>query len=328
MNSSISASSRWRRVLARYAAGVLGLGALVAAGLLALDPYDSGRFALFGEHGVPQLGERLTHASLGRRGGLDTAIIGNSTLQLIAPARLAAATGRQVVQLAVPGSGPREQLVIAEWFLRHHPGAAFGGLVIGLDTTWCGALELTNPFPFWLYGDSALDYAAGLMSLKTIDMAGRKVKLLLGGAEAARADGYHDFEIGRVWDPAAVARLTARPEGWGAPETSGARPPAPPAAPLLARFLARLPAAARVVLVWPPRHRHDLPPPGSAAAAAERACQAAFAAVAATRPGTTVLDFIGRADMTEDAEFWDLQHYRSPVARRMETEIAAALSLR
>jgi hypothetical protein len=328
MNSSISASSLWRRSLARYAAGVLGLGALVAAAVLALDPYDSGRFALFGEHGVPQLGERLTHASLGRQRAVDTAIIGNSTLQLIEPARLTAATGRQVVQLSVPGSGPREQLAIAAWFLRHHPGAAFGGLVIGLDTTWCGGLELTNPFPFWLYGDSALAYAAGLMSLKTIDMAGRKVKLLLGRAAAARADGYHDFEIGRVWDPAAVARLTARADGMDAPETAGAPPPDPPAAPLLRHFLPELPAAARVVLVWPPRNRHDLYAPGSAAAAAERACKAAFATVAAERPETAVLDFIGRDGMTEDAEFWDLQHYRSPVARRMETEIAAALGAR
>jgi hypothetical protein len=40
------------------------------------------------------------------------------------------------------------------------------------------------------------------------------------------------------------------------------------------------------------------------------------------------LDFIGRDGMTEDEDFWDLVHYRTAVARRMETEIAAALGPR
>jgi hypothetical protein len=45
-------------------------------------------------------------------------------------------------------------------FRRHHPGTALRGMVIGINQSWCrgdGQIELTNPFPFWLYADSALD---------------------------------------------------------------------------------------------------------------------------------------------------------------------------
>jgi len=64
----------WRRFVLFFAAAAIGLGAVVATTLLALDPYDSGRFALFGDHDVPHTGQRLAGASLGRQPGFDTAI--------------------------------------------------------------------------------------------------------------------------------------------------------------------------------------------------------------------------------------------------------------
>jgi hypothetical protein len=96
--------------------------------------------------------------------------------------------------------------------------------------------------------------------------------------------------------------------------------------PLLQEFLARLPPATRVMLVFPPRHHHAIARPGTAADDDERACVAAITAIAAARPATRVLDFIGRDGMTEDEDFWDLIHYRAAVARRMEIDIVAALS--
>ena len=38
-----------------------------------------------------------------------------------------------------------------------------------------------------------------------------------------------------------------------------------------------------------------------------------------------MLDFIEQRDIAGPDEFWDPIHYRAPVARRMETAIAAAL---
>ncbi|TXM60950.1 hypothetical protein FV229_23800, partial [Methylobacterium sp. WL120] len=40
---------------------------------------------------------------------------------LVEHARLAAATGIPFVQLSVPATGPGEQLLILDWYLRHHP---------------------------------------------------------------------------------------------------------------------------------------------------------------------------------------------------------------
>jgi hypothetical protein len=123
----------------------LVLAVTVGAVLLALDPYDTGRFALFPSPGVPQFGQRLTAASVARRADADIAIIGNSTLQLLDPARLGAASGRRVVSLAIPGTGPLEQLAVADWFLGHHDGTARGLSPGALGIPWycvpCGLVR-------------------------------------------------------------------------------------------------------------------------------------------------------------------------------------------
>ena len=302
------------------------IGALSAAVLLALDPYDTGRFALVAGAGVPAMGQRFVAASLGRQGSVDTAIIGNSTLQLVDPARLGALSGGRAVSLTIPGSGPREQLAVAEWFRRHHPGAALRGVVIGIDASWCrgdGRLPLAHPFPFWLYAESAGAYALGMLRLQSFEAAGRKVTLLLGRARPARPDGYDDFELGRRWDADAAAAQSPRSPALDA--RAGAAATDFAAVPLLRRFLAELDPSTPVVLAMPPRHHHALPAPESAAAKAEQACKAAFATLAQQRPGTALVDFVDRPGMRENEMYWDLLHYRAPVARAMEAEIAAAM---
>ena len=313
-------------LLALYAASLPLLAIVVGILLLALDPYDSGHFALLDTHDVPQFGQRLTGASLGRRRDFDTAILGNSTVQLLDPARISAASGRAVVSLTVPGTGPREQLAIADWFLRNHPGDATRGLVFGIDARWCrgdGRLELTNPFPFWLYSESTIDYALNMMRLKSVEAAMRKVKLLLGREPAAPPDGYSNYETGRIWD-AAAARHRLGEEATEAAFGGGTGSDFA-AVTLLQQFLMRVPQTAEVILVRPPRHHTAHPLPGSAAAEHQEACRQAFGMLAATRPRTRLLDFLSRP-LDEDAEaFWDLIHYRASVARRIEDAIAAAL---
>ena len=330
MNSSISVSETrsWRRLLVLYAASVPLLATVMGALLLALDPYDTGRFALLSDHGVPQFGQRLIAASLGRRASFDTAILGNSTAQLLDPARIGAASDRAVVSLTVPGTGPREQLAVADWFLRHHPGAATRGLVFGIDGRWCrgdGRLELTNPFPFWLYSESAIDYALNMMRLKSVEAVARKVKLLLGREPPVSSDGYSNYETGRAWDAAAARQRLAEQamDGTPADETAGTHFAA---VTLFRRFLARVPETAAVVLVFPPRYHTAVPASGSAAAGQQEACRRAFDALATARPRTRLLDFLLRPVMGDEAEeFWDPLHYRAPLARRIEAAVAAAL---
>lgn len=315
-------------MLTLYLASLVGLGAVVGGVILALDPYDSGRFSLFAAKGVPEFGPRLTAASRARQSGIDAAIIGNSTIQLIDPARLSALSGRRVVSLTIPGTGPQEQLVVARYFLGHHRAGEMRGLVLGIDSTWCsanGRLELTNPFPFWLYGESDLDYLGHMMRLATARATIQKGKLMLGYAPAARADGYDDYEAGRAWDPeAAHQRLSQAGVDAMVPDQDAA-PDDIAAAPLLAQFLTRLSSNVPVVLVIPPRYRNPEAMPAAHAAARQRACTEAYRKLAQARAHTTLLDFITQRDIAGSDEFWDPIHYRAAVARRMEAAIAAAL---
>src|SRR5215212_10900256 len=159
MSSSISSSdsagadgaaSAWGRWLATFL-GALALGtAAIFALVLAVDPYDSGRFGILGIEGVYDESPRTANASRARDLQFDSAVFGNSTGQLLKPSELSSLTGGSFVQLTVPGTGPREQLAIMDFFLRHHPRPA--ALVIVTDAGWCqrdSALPLQHPFPFW-----------------------------------------------------------------------------------------------------------------------------------------------------------------------------------
>jgi hypothetical protein len=327
MNSSISASEPrpWRRLLALYLASVLAFGGITAALILALDPYDTGRFSLFAEVGVPNFGPRLTAVSRAREREMNTAIIGNSTIQLIDPARLSAQSGGHAVSLTVPGTGPEEQLVIARYFIEHHKDT-LRGLVFGIDGTWCGAhLTLLNPFPFWLYAERDLDYLDNMMRLASARAAIAKAKLLLGRGQAAPRNGYDDYERDRPWDAdAARHRLSQAAVDAAVPDQDAAADEIA-AAPLLARFLTSLPSAVPVVLAIPPRYRDPEATPAAPAVARQRACAAAYRKVAHGRAKTAILDFIEQKDVAGPDEFWDPIHYRASVARRMEAAIAAAL---
>jgi hypothetical protein len=321
---SISESGRWRHLLWRYAASTLIIGSVLFVLLLALDPYDTGRFALLPAHGVADFGQRLAFASVARRAGVDTAIVGDSTIQLLDPERLSRLIGHRAVSLAVPGSGPVEQLSLADYFRRHHRGQADLTLVFGLDQAWCTTANPIVPshaFPFWLYSKDRLDYVFNMMRYKTIEAAARRLKLLAGFEHPARPDGYHDYDTGKVWHAPEFAELPSEVRAGSVPTAADFA-----AVPLLARFLATLDPGARIVLLIPPRYVSAIPPPGSKAAAALDACKNAYRQLAETRHNTWMLDFLtdGPFARRED-DFWDAIHYRKPVARMIEDRLADVL---
>lgn len=146
-----------------------GLGTLLFALLLLIDPYDTGRFPSFGLVGVRDRSMRTADASRGRDPHFNAAVVGNSTAQILNPYRLSDLTGLRFIQLSIPQTGPREQLELMHWVLSHH--ATYGALVVVADTLWCSHdpnLPLREPFPFWLYGGDA-DYLANVVSSKAID---------------------------------------------------------------------------------------------------------------------------------------------------------------
>ncbi|WP_237478481.1 hypothetical protein [Lichenibacterium dinghuense] len=327
MNSSTSSSdaAAWRGFVATFFGTLAALTVGLLAAVALLDPYDRGAF---GEphRGTPEAAPRVADASRVRDPAFDAAVIGNSHIQLVDPAALSRATGFHFVSLAVPGTGPREQLAILDAFLRHH-GEGTRALALGLDPAWCTedpALPMTNPFPFWLYDPSPAAYLGGLMRFAALEQAARRVGFLLGLAAPARRDGYWNYAAGRTPSFAAPAR--AEPAGPAGEVIDDAR--RFPALDRLGERLAHLPGDARVALVRPPVHASALPPPASTPARAEAACLRATERLAARHAGTILVDLRrGDPGAADDAQWFDDGHYGEPVARRVEAAIAAALPI-
>jgi hypothetical protein len=318
-------ASPWPRFALVLGGGSAAL-ALAALALTALvDPYDSGRSPLAGAPVQRSLSPRTAAAGLGRDPRFDAAVVGNSHAQLLAPARLDALTGRAFVQLTIPGSGPGEQLAVAGWFLRHHPGAR--ALVVAADPTWCTddpALTPGHPFPDWLYADDPRRYLAGLFRLSAAGEAAGRLVESVSRPPRARPDGYRDYEpeFARQSPAERAAALAVRPPD--GPDRGRAGPF--PAAGRLAELLARAPAALRVVLVLPPVHPDALPRPGTPRAAAEAACKAALAGALSAAIGARGAVVDRRRPGADPDGFFDPGHYRMPLARELERAIAEALA--
>jgi len=331
MSSSTSTTERaaWRRALWVYPVVSLAAAALALALIVVIDPYDTGRFTLLDGYGVPAaFGQRLTAASLGREPDTDAAIIGNSTIQLLDPARLLEQTNWRFVSLAMTLTRPVEQLAVARWLARHHDGKrkpALKALVIGLDKTWCqadGKIDTPQPFPHWLYGDNTLDYVAALFNMRSINAAIRKLKVISGAEPRMRPDGYRNLELLLAADgPAVGADLDLSVHATAASGTGNFA-----AVRMLSEFVPMVPATTVVVLVFVPHYAADLPLSDTAASREIDQCKAAYGEIAANRPNTVILDYLKTDGLTSDrGNFWDRLHYRMPIARLIETDIAAVV---
>ena len=320
LSTSSSDSRAWSRWLATFV-GLSALGACVVFALVILvDPYDSGHFGFIGIKGIRDESPRTANASRGRDPQFSAAVFGNSTGQLLKPAELSQATGVRFVQLTVPGTGPREQLVLLRWFVRHHARA--DALVIVTDPVWCTddpALPISSPFPFWLYSESPVEYLGRLFSSRALGRWVRRVQLGLGLRTPSAPDGYWNYEL--------LGHGEFRP---GTPPSEPADSAAVaetqfPAIEQLAGFIANVPNVP-VILVMPPMIASNIPRPGTRGAERLAACKAALARLVAGRPHSNFLDFHVDDPLTRDQKnFLDPVHYRAPIARRMEQRIAESL---
>ncbi len=320
--------ARWAGFVRGFAvtAATVLLGTLALAWLI--DPYGTGNTPLSLREGVRPQGPRTAAASRGRDPAFQAAIFGNSHVQLLSPDRLLAASGIPFVSLIAPASGPKEGLVLIDWFLRHRREPA-RAVVVGIDDLWCTAdpaMPNAKPFPFWLYSRDRADYLVGLLRFDVLEEFQRRVVYLLTGrGERARPDGYWDYEpnyigMGYDRDPGKRAALE-QPGPSGGGNASGPWP----AVQALEALMQAAPGTP-LILVRPPVYRSLLPVPGSADAAAEAGCRGAFAALAARRPLTALIDWRrDRPELHDPNQFFDRSHYRQPIARLIEADIAAAL---
>ncbi len=328
MQSSIASSDSpsdeagWGRCLAACL-GTLAAGAIAILLLMILvDPYDSGLFGLVGIKGVDDRIEALADVSRARDQRFDSAIFGNSTVQLLDPAELSPATGKRFVQLIAPGADPRGHIAIMDFFIRHH--AQIGAFVVGIDAAWC-VHEMVplakNAFPFWLYSESRFDYAGNLFTWRSIDHLFRRIAIGLGLRAPMRADGFWSYE--EVWPPG-----RKRPEPTPQPWTSfgGRVDPVFPFKTLLEGTIRKLAPDVPVVFVMPPTFYSLVPPSGSQSAAEHAACKAAYRSIIAGRAHSNILDYLVDNALTRDAgNFADLIHYRANIARILEAGVAASL---
>jgi hypothetical protein len=327
-SSSISNSEReWRRFTRTWLRAALVAFAALAGSLLLLDPYGTGRLTPLRSATVREQGPRTANAHRAADPRFGGYVLGNSHIQLVEPAALAAATGTPFVSLIVPATGPREQFAILDYLLarRSRPPDA---LVWSIDDRWCTPENhppLTHPFPFWLYDPNDAAYAAGLVRSSAIEELPPRLLALLGLSRrpAARPDGFWDYEAYREWRPEVVGPRLARRE----PPFLVNRTGRYPQIERLGRTLAALPASVQIVLVRPPVHASALPEPGTDDARSEAGCRAALEVAAAGRTRTAVLDRrVDAPDTRDPANFFDPTHYRRPVARALERDIAAALA--
>jgi hypothetical protein len=310
----------------------------VVASMLGLamvtDPYDTGRMRLFETPGVRPQGPRTAQASRGRDLAFNAAIFGNSHMQLLEPAALSKASGLHVLSLTVPATGPKEQLVLMDWFLRHHGSASKAPakmLVVGMDNLWCQAdptLPNEKPFPFWLYDSGLPAYLRGLLRYDLLEEVPRRIGYILGrNPDRARADGWWDYEpeyIGLGYDrnPEKIKALQQRKVTTTLNATGRY-----PALEQLEAMLKPIPDII-VLAVRPPVFVMGLALQDTPEARSDLACGNAIAAFAARRNQTAFIDWRGERRETMRADLWfDHTHYRKPVARALERDIVTALDL-
>jgi hypothetical protein len=310
----------WRGFAVRFLAVFVGFLAATLAFVILIDPYDSGRFPSLGIAGVSDTNQRTAYVSLGRSDKFDAAIFSDSHGQLLDPDRLTQATGLSFVQLSTPGAHAPEQLALMRWFIRHH--THIGALVVAADGLWCS--EDPQPwrwFPFWLYGDSNWQYLVNSLNSRSVGAALRRIKHALGLLQPSHPRGYDDYEARRPADYKFDFPPPPPPRAPPPPTELGAR-----AFPAIDRLAAELPADTPLVVVFPPVYVTELPNDAQSLAVLKE-CKARLARLATSTPRGGFLDYLIDSPTARDqASFQDIDHYRAPVARRIEQEIAGVLN--
>ena len=293
--------------------------------ILLIDPFGTGWFPALPIAGINDEDPRTADVYRARDPQFDSAIIGNSTGQLLSPARLAEGNGPKFVQLTIPGSGPREQLSVWRWFAAHH--SAINAIVLVADPGWCtddATLPLLHPFPFWLYSDRWFDYGINIFSMRSLDRTVRRLRLALRWLKPSDPDGYNDYEAGRVPSFSPEIRDAPKTPSEKAGETNTNL--SFPAIDRLDQTVAALPSSVGVVIVAPPVFVSALPQAGTPEAARAAACKTRLTKTVAGRHRSGSVDMFRDLPLAHDpANFMDVSHYRTAVAKMIEAQIEALL---
>jgi hypothetical protein len=317
-------ASGWTRFLVYFATSFLGLLGGAAALIIFVDPYDSGRFPALPISGISDDYQRTANVSLGRSANFNAAIFGNSHGQLIDPYRLSKLTGLSFVQMATPGVNAPEEIAMMRWFVRHHH--QIGAIVLATDDRWCPSeLRPWNNFPFWLYGDSDFDYLRNVLSSRSVAAAYRRLRFALGWVPASDPRGYDNYEL----KVPANFHYEMPPFHYEPPASEEAirqiRARNFPGPDELANLLSNVDPSASIIVFFAPRFYTSVPVGGISAFQLDE-CKSRMRHVVQSRPRGAFLDYFVDTPMARDRQnFWDEEHYRSNVAREIESAIAQAI---
>ncbi|RZN15452.1 hypothetical protein CWO90_41550 [Bradyrhizobium sp. Leo121] len=296
---------------------------LLYALMILVDPYDTGKFGFLGIDGVDDRNTLTSAASRARDPNFDSAIIGNSTAQMLEPTELSKATGLNFVQLYMTGGNPHEQLMLLDFFLRHHKRVR--ALVFVVDPWWCHHVPIQSPpgtFPDWLYGESSLPYATHLLSWTTIERTFQRLSIGLGWHQRRDPTGFFSYED--IWLPGTFREIS--PPRDPPPAATVAEREMLPDVARLDAAVKKLPAETSVVIVVPPTLQSKMPQPGTPAAADREACNAALKRVVAGRPNSNFINYrIDNALTRDRANFADFIHYRPSIASKIQEGIVASI---
>jgi hypothetical protein len=324
----------WKNFIAIFVALFAGSLLAIYLGILWLDPY--GIRTPLSERVLQYGNQRTLYPQIVRSKRFDSYIVGTSTARLIDPQILNGPFAARFANLSMNSMLAWEQKTMIELIIREAPAPKV--LIIALDGVWCepGADThrfLKEGFPDWLYDGARWNDYLYLLNDPTARVALRQVLYRFGLVSShVRDDGFGvftppetQFDISR-----------AREEIWrGAPRREVRDTPPPrlsdearqmlrlPALNWLDELLAQLPAT-RKILAFMPIHVAGQPSPASEQAAREGECKTRIAGVARTR-GATLIDWRYPSALTrEDSNYWDVLHYRLPVAERVARDLAAA----
>lgn len=317
----------WRRVAVWGVCSTIAFFVFVVAALYLIDPYDTGRSPLAREPWLKGQRTGDATASVGRNPKFTGAIIGNSTIALIRPARLTEQTGIPFAQLSMPAAPVRGQLTMLDWFARHHQGRT-EAVIMTIDRgTWCTRdpnLPTEKPFQFWLYSRSTMEYLQGLVRLSSLEQAARSFTTSRS-TKVTSDDGFWDYEP--MYEP--LMRNPARRRELlfaKADDRSGNVVDPFPGADALEAQLKTLPADTTVILAMPPVFSALQPAPGTPRHASVQACRKRFHDLAARRPGTMLVDWWDdRPEFKDTNLFIDQIHIRRALADRFEEALIVAL---
>jgi len=316
------AERAWRRTAVTWVVTFVTPLILFVLLVIAIDPYDSGRFPTFMPSGSPDERPPTIGISRGRDPRFNAIMLGSSRAVLADARRMSELTGYRFVQMAAEGTTARDQMILLRWFARHRPRVE--AIMVAADQVWCDrdpAVPDSADFPAGLYADSDFAYLKAALSLGTAVFGRDRIRYALGRIPAVDPTGVIDIETKYSWLWVPLPPWIRVPAG-GTPAKAKL-----PALDLFDSYLQQIPDHPPIVLWMPPLHRDDLPPPDSTAGRDLAGCKAALQEWAQRRGRAAFVDFaVDTPEAADRDNFLEWSHIRRRYMQLLEPQIAAALN--